>query len=1043
MQTRSGFLYSHSQLDIFDIKVEETANLTERLDERALAYAQSIAKDEKKMAKIFKMSGKKDAEKFALETFGKFKNARVEATVTYKASAKDAEFYGEPLPSRLWANNPQSTQSTWRPLRAMLIGGHTWDIDQKSAWMRGLLYICKQLEKKVWNGPNGETRVVMPHVELEDWIENKNDHFRQWSREKNVTTRDMKDKLAAMANYAGSFKTGYEPFKRLTNEIHLIEKKLRTIPEFKRFVEYCDKKKEKTAKVQTMVGVLTRAIETNLTWACVREIEANNLSVCAVIHDGMNVYKHDEWTTDDLVALCNEVCECVTKCDIFKWSYKEPDYSMYDEKGNPIGEFRVPDDFVVHAVSADSPKCPCGCGHTNDEITAGGLELIPVEKTYAYLKKEFEKKHCQIHSQYIDEERRAPEACICTEHEIKGKMHGRVKFYKHIHGKDESFVKKTNFFPEWNDDEDKRYYRDAEMYPDVHKCPDDVYNLWQGYAFQRKRRELTRRMFTRDTVRGVAFYMRHLHRLIDDEFRDFFWEWIAHMLKYPGVKPGILIGLIGQKRIGKGQLIDMIQNLIGMRYYCMTSHPGRDVWGANGTDYCASKILCRLSEPKDTEYRNDPSAMRVWITDNPVECKAMHRKAETVPNYTRFIHDGNEPVLPDEENGGRIAQTLCNSYWKDKWVDDPQRFVEYNTSLGQYIENESVQVALAFMILRVECPKRFSFHRINEVTGSFAAEERKRNRTLIEKFIIHIIESYAWDQTMVELTETGEEGSTRTIEYEAENFSRLQSFKEPLKARAITTMLGNWMAMKHGGIKKERPWNEKMGRMGITVYRFDLVFLREKFSMHRAREQAIRDAALRKERDEHERFPLRRFAAKTCEEKAGCSCGECHLSDEDLLAKYEDHVYGFLNDEFDAWLDTGREPLTYDQFHSQHAALVIQVYWRKHHARRVRTGELERAARAEERKKQEEEQWMQRHRAFEQRQKEDEERARDAHESKVKKELAEMLAIPADPDSVCLTVRRFGGKMCASANACGKCYCDQHGASCACIQCDLKRHFDA
>ena len=129
----------------------------------------------------------------------------------------------------------------------------------------------------------------------------------------------MKGKLASMANYAGSFKTGYEPFKRLTNELHVLEKKLRAIPEFKRYVDYCDKKKDKTGKAQTMVGVLTRAIEANLTWACVRELEANNLSVCTVIHDGMNVYKHDDWTTDDLVALCNEVCERVAQCDIFKW----------------------------------------------------------------------------------------------------------------------------------------------------------------------------------------------------------------------------------------------------------------------------------------------------------------------------------------------------------------------------------------------------------------------------------------------------------------------------------------------------------------------------------------------------------------------------------------------------------------------------------------------------------------------------------------------------------------------------------------------------
>lgn len=1067
MTTRSGLRYQHTPIDIFNLKVEEEFIVTERFDPKGFEYVKSLANAEKKTLKVLKSLGITKPEECFKHNFERFKKAKIESQTTYKASEKSCEFFGGVvLPGRLWAHNPCTCQSMWGPMRATLIGENTLDIDQKKSWMRCLRFICRELEKKEWETPNGPKKIKIITEYLDDWIENADSLISQWMMAKRISKKSIKKKLATMANWGGNFKTGFDSFQKLNKEIINISAQLSRVPEFKKYVKYCEEKMKKSEKCPTLVGVLTQAVESALTWACVREIRECGGAVAAIIHDGMNVYKSDKFTPESLVELCDEVCEFIAP-NSAKWAHKEPDYQLYDDDGKELGhEFRIPDDFKMECESGDVDDenvCPCGCGCAIDQLESYGVEEIPVDKLYDNIKVNFEKYHCQVHSSYIDEEKKFPEPCVCTQNELHTKMHGRVKYYKHCWIKDQDGdptleTKKYNFFPVWNDDEDKRFFRDFDVYPNVDKCPKDVYNLWQGYAVMRKAKGRSKDDFTIDIIRGVAFFMRHVHRLIDDSFRDFFYEYWSHLLKYPDIKPGILLGLLGHKRIGKGQTIDMISNQIGPRYYCLTSHPGRDVWGQNGTDYCDGKMLCRLAEPKKEEYSNDPGAMRVWITDNPVERKAMHKRAETIHNYTRFIHDGNDPVLPDEENGGRIAQTLCNSYWKDKWIDDPQKFVEYNTSLGQYIENDLVQVLLAFMLLKIDCPKRFSFHRINEVTGNFAKEERKRNRTLIEKFLIYVIETVPWDKKILELTESSsDENDMNTIEYHVSNWSRLQSFREPMKARSISTMLGNWMSMKHGGITKERPWIASAQRLGNTVFRFDLNYLRTKFSMDEVRENAINDTKIREHRNDVKRFPMAAFMTTDGHkhhDDDSCMCDDkaCEMSDERLLEKYISEVvtscrYG----DFQQWLDDGTLPSTYNEDRRNIAADTIQYYWcnwyyaRKEQgeverAKKLQEEELERQRRLEAKHQKELDDWNERQRIFKQNEEDERRRQEEAKKQKFEAEYEESLRMyPPNPTAKCTVHQKYGGGDCAPVKVGQPCACGHHSKSCNCFQCVIVR----
>ena len=186
----------------------------------------------------------------------------------------------------------------------------------------------------------------------------------------------------------------------------------------------------------------------------------------------------------------------------------------------------------------------------------------------------------------------------------------------------------------------------------------------------------------------------------------------------------------------------------------------------------------------------------------------MYQRMETVTNMSRFIHDGNDPILPDEESDGRIAQTLCNPYWKETLEAD--EFVQYNTELGAHIANENVQLLLYFMLLKNGAPLRFSFHDILKCSGAFAKQERKNNRTLLEKFLVYLCDEQPWTAKTLELFESDDRAEEvknrdgidrRTIEYYLVNWSRHQHFQQPIKCRSITTELGKWVAMKHGGVK--------------------------------------------------------------------------------------------------------------------------------------------------------------------------------------------------------------------------------------------------
>eukprot|EP00966_Prymnesium_polylepis_P250045 5780640-Prymnesium_polylepis.1 len=239
--------------------------------------------------------------------------------------------------------------------------------------------------------------------------------------------------------------------------------------------------------------------------------------------------------------------------------------------------------------------------------------------------------------------------------------------------------------------------------------------------------------------------------------------------------------------------------------------------------------------------------MRCWITDNPVRMKGMGEQSATKRNYTRFIHDGNEPI-PLEE--GRQAVGRCSDHWKR--TQTAEAYAQYNSELGGYIERPDVQLLYYHLLWCSDIKGRYTFHDIPQ--SDFHEEQTKQSRTLIEKFIVYIVVNVQWSAATVSYRESGGNGDTLETLYL--DFC-MGEFIDPekVKVRSATTGLGNWVAMGNKGVRHSRPWDRGKQLMGATEWAFNLDVLRTHFKLAEEKEQAERDLAA-KEKPQAKEGPM-------------------------------------------------------------------------------------------------------------------------------------------------------------------------------------------
>ena len=206
---------------------------------------------------------------------------------------------------------------------------------------------------------------------------------------------------------------------------------------------------------------------------------------------------------------------------------------------------------------------------------------------------------------------------------------------------------KKNFINRWIYGEPKkRCYYGLDCYPPPNVCPKDMYNTWK--EFERSKNE---KIDTSETLEGrspdiqesviktFTDFVKFLSESNND-FSTYLINFIAHMIQKPGEKPGVCIVFSSEQGLGKGTLINLIENLIGSEKTLKTEDSNTVLGRFTG---CLSgKILVNINESKCLEMFDGNSMLKALITDPTHKIEYKGKDAITENSYLRIIITTND-----------------------------------------------------------------------------------------------------------------------------------------------------------------------------------------------------------------------------------------------------------------------------------------------------------------------------------------------------------------------------------------------------------------
>ena len=187
-----------------------------------------------------------------------------------------------------------------------------------------------------------------------------------------------------------------------------------------------------------------------------------------------------------------------------------------------------------------------------------------------------------------------------------------------------TYVKKKNdwinfkFFDTWMSDPYRRQHKSAELYPPGGKlCPNDVLNLWTGWRVENT---------PYDPNADFSLVLNHLNELIEDKaMREYYLNWLAHKVQFPGTKIGTCIVLYGLSGAGKSIIAESIfEAFLGSTHYYQTEKVD-DITGKFADN--TMNLVIVLNEASGRDNFANADALKNAITQNSqgVEKKSVQK----------------------------------------------------------------------------------------------------------------------------------------------------------------------------------------------------------------------------------------------------------------------------------------------------------------------------------------------------------------------------------------------------------------------------------
>jgi hypothetical protein len=188
-----------------------------------------------------------------------------------------------------------------------------------------------------------------------------------------------------------------------------------------------------------------------------------------------------------------------------------------------------------------------------------------------------------------------------------------------------------SFIDKWLQDPQMRIYEDIDNCPPPLVCPDNCYNMWSGFAIQK--RELPE-----SNNPDFNLIMQHRAHICnkDQHIMDWVDNAIAHMIQKPGEKfPFMMVLKAGQGQ-GKNLFFDCIKNMVGEENSVVIDNALRDLFG-NFNGKVRDKMWLCLNEGDSKVNNKYIESLKQIITDPKISINDKNDKVFTHRNLLRVI----------------------------------------------------------------------------------------------------------------------------------------------------------------------------------------------------------------------------------------------------------------------------------------------------------------------------------------------------------------------------------------------------------------------
>ena len=277
-------------------------------------------------------------------------------------------------------------------------------------------------------------------------------------------------------------------------------------------------------------------------------------------------------------------------------------------------------------------------------------------------------------------------------------------------------------------DPEMREFDKADMYPNPSECPERVYNLWTPMLCEEW--DVTQA----DPNSEHVLWFRHFVMVLASHNREmatFIELFIAHMLKFPWLKPLAYLVLMSEEGAGKGTLVAIINRLLGDSKVKEVSNVRRSLLGTFNRVLLDAFFLV-LDEAKGEDLYAGSEEFKNLITGPTVLVNAKNLNEMNVRSYARVMITVQPRLLPTKRGDRRQVVSRCS----DELIGN-QEF--WNDAYKRMSTPEFMPDIHAYLV-SLEPPSVFMPHMLPKTEAQ--TEIQRANADMFESWVHEVVEAW-------------------------------------------------------------------------------------------------------------------------------------------------------------------------------------------------------------------------------------------------------------------------------------------------------------